>query len=176
MKLKIQIIILVLITVVINIAADQATKEIARQNLKGQPPVQVIDTVFVLVYAENTGAFLGMGKDLPQPWKTIALIIMPVLAVLLSLAYVIFGKNLSLAQVICISSVLGGGLSNLYDRIMNAGAVTDFMNFGIGPVFRTGVLNVADLSVTFGAILLVLFYMNESEKTKRAAKQTEMKD
>jgi signal peptidase II len=34
--------------------------------------------------------------------------------------------------------------------------VVDFMNFGIGPL-RTGILNAADLSVTFGVLALLLF-------------------
>ena len=41
--------------------------------------------------------------------------------------------------------IIGTGIGNLWDRLAS-GAVTDFMNLGIGPV-RTGVFNVADLAI-----------------------------
>jgi lipoprotein signal peptidase len=37
------------------------------------------------------------------------------------------------------------------------------MNFGIGPI-RTGILNVADISVTFGVIILIVLEFLEDRK------------
>lgn len=56
----------------------------------------------------------------------------------------------------------------MYDRIFNNGLVVDFMNFGIGNI-RTGILNVADLSITFGAILLFISTLIQERKEKLAA-------
>jgi signal peptidase II len=42
---------------------------------------------------------------------------------------------------------------NLIDRILYDGRVTDFLNFGIGPL-RTGIFNVADVVGVIGAVLL----------------------
>ena len=42
-------------------------------------------------------------------------------------------------------------MGNLIDRVVNNGLVIDFINLGVGPV-RTGIFNVADIGVTFGAI------------------------
>jgi lipoprotein signal peptidase len=50
----------------------------------------------------------------------------------------------------------GGLLSPAMICRKNSGFVTDFINVGIGPV-RTGIFNVADVAVTFGAIAAVLF-------------------
>ncbi len=78
-----------------------------------------------------------------------------------AIIYLIWGRNLSIFQEICLSSIIGGGISNVVDRIFNNGYVTDFLNFGIGRI-RTGILNFADMFITFGAILFLLsIYWNE---------------
>lgn len=46
-------------------------------------------------------------------------------------------------------------MGNLVDRLFNNFKVIDFINFGIGNL-RTGVMNSADLSVAFGAALLLI--------------------
>jgi signal peptidase II len=61
-----------------------------------------------------------------------------------------------ISRCIILSTIIGGGLGNLIDRIIHNFTVVDFLNFGIGSL-RTGVLNIADLSVTFGVILFVIF-------------------
>jgi signal peptidase II len=53
------------------------------------------------------------------------------------------------------SLLVAGGLGNLVDRITRQGAVTDFLNIGVGQV-RTGVFNVADLAIVLGVALLIL--------------------
>lgn len=72
---------------------------------------------------------------------------------LLALAIVLFVQPMPLATVVAWSLVLGGGLGNLVDRIMNDGRVIDFMDIGIGSL-RTGIFNVADVCITIGVLLL----------------------
>ena len=57
-------------------------------------------------------------------------------------------------------TIIGGGLGNLIDRLSNDFRVVDFINFGIGNV-RTGILNVADMSVTFGVIFLAIYSIHK---------------
>ena len=57
-------------------------------------------------------------------------------------------------------TIIGGGLGNLIDRLSNNFRVVDFINFGIGNV-RTGILNVADMSVTFGVIILAIYSIHK---------------
>ncbi|PJA54690.1 MAG: signal peptidase II, partial [Candidatus Marinimicrobia bacterium CG_4_9_14_3_um_filter_48_9] len=102
------------------------------------------------------------------PYKTVVLTIFPVLLTLFALGYLILEKNLTLGEMICIASVIGGGMSNLYDRILHQGTVTDFMNFGIGPWLRTGILNTADLSITLGAVALVWLQMYRNKKDPKS--------
>jgi signal peptidase II len=51
------------------------------------------------------------------------------------------------------SLVIGGGASNLIDRLVRDGRVVDFLRIGIGEL-RTGVFNVADAAIVLGLACL----------------------
>jgi signal peptidase II len=51
--------------------------------------------------------------------------------------------------------IIGGGFSNLADRVFRGDMVVDFMNVGIGRL-RTGVFNVADLSIVVGVVVFLV--------------------
>ena len=51
-----------------------------------------------------------------------------------------------------LACVLGGGIGNLYDRVLY-GSVTDFLHIDFG-LFQTGIFNLADVSIMVGAFLL----------------------
>ena len=51
--------------------------------------------------------------------------------------------------------IIGGGIANVFDRIVY-GSVTDFFHIDLGGGIRTGIFNVADMSVTSGMIMLVI--------------------
>jgi signal peptidase II len=57
-------------------------------------------------------------------------------------------------QAVAYALLAGGGAGNLWDRLAG-GAVTDFLNLGIGPV-RTGIFNVADLAIVAGVVVLLV--------------------
>ena len=70
------------------------------------------------------------------------------------LGYLLVASNLPAVTVLAFSLVLGGGLSNLLDRIFYGGYVVDFINLGIGSL-RTGIFNAADVAITIGVLLVV---------------------
>lgn len=137
-----------------NLAIDRITKILAFEHLKGKAPLSFLWDTMILTYAENSGAFLSMGSHWPFYIKYTVLLILPIAVCLYGIYWCLF-KEKNRIRGILIMTILGGGLSNLVDRLMNNFLVTDFLNFGIGSI-RTGVLNVADLSVTFGAIILLI--------------------
>ena len=51
--------------------------------------------------------------------------------------------------------VVGGGVGNLIDRIVNDGHVVDFMRVGIGGL-ETGIFNVADTAILAGLVTLLV--------------------
>ncbi len=163
--------VLILIIAAANFTVDRVTKIAAENDLRGHGTVKVVGEVFILHYAENDGAFLGMGGDLPEPFKTLLLVLFPVLLTGAALVYVVVSKNLTAGQVISLACIIGGGVGNLWDRIFNNGIVVDFMNFGIGNL-RTGILNVADLSITFGAVAFILLQPKKVEEVQDASEQS----
>jgi signal peptidase II len=155
-------IILSILTFVINVALDQFTKQIAIIYIKGKEPVYFLYKTVMIVYAENSGAFLSMGSNWPVAIKYIVLIILPIIICIYGIYYCLI-KEKNTTRLILLMSIIGGGLSNLIGRLLNDFSVVDFLNFGIGSL-RTGILNVADLSVTFGAILLLIYEFKSKKR------------
>ena len=162
-NIKVNLLIIAIIGV--NFGVDQYTKFLAVSYIKGKGIIRVIGDFFIMIYAENSGAFLGMGSNLPQPWRTYVLVLFPALAIIIASLYLIISKNISFRQSVVVACIIGGGIGNVYDRATHMGAVTDFLNFGIGNL-RTGILNIADLSITFGAILLFIFQYLDDKRSK----------
>ena len=160
MKQK-KIIILTLLVLICNISIDRITKIIAVDFLKGKETISLFYNTVVFKYTENTGALLSIGSDWPDSFKYISLIIIPILICLYGLYYCAF-KLTDKKMVIIIVSIIGGGLGNLVDRLFNDFRVIDFINFGIGSL-RTGILNVADMSVTFGVLFLAFYTMKKKQ-------------
>lgn len=133
-------------------AIDQWTKVLAVEHLVGKAPIIYFGGVFQLVYAENPGAFLGMGGDLPR-WIRFIVFGLFVLIGLVIMLWSLIKNKMSLADLLAYSFILAGGIGNVIDRLTHDnGHVIDFMfmDFLIAPFLRTGVFNLADVSIVFG--------------------------
>lgn len=155
MKNIYQRIIWVVAIIAANVALDQWTKEWARQTLAHQPMESYWNDFFRLLYVENSGAFMSLGSSLEGGWRDWALKVFPVVLLIGLTAYTIIGKQLNRWQVIGMSFIIGGGISNIYDRLLY-GQVTDFMNMGLFGL-RTGIFNFADVSIMVGLGILLPF-------------------
>lgn len=144
-----------LFIVVLNVGCDQVSKNIARTRLVDGETVHLIKNYFILTKVENTGAFLSAGTDLPTPIRFALLTLLPSAVLAYGLYYLLFKNSLPRPMQIGLSFLIGGGLGNIYDRIVH-GSVTDFMHMDF-VIFRTGIFNVADLSVVTGVIILFLY-------------------
>jgi len=138
----------------INYGLDRITKIIAEATLRGAGTRSYLGGCFLLVYTQNDGAFLSMGSGWPLALKYAVFIVLPLAVCLYGLWYCLF-RRLRTSWTVIIVTIIAGGVGNLQDRVFNSFHVVDFMNFGIGN-FRTGILNVGDMSVTFGAIALAI--------------------
>ncbi|MEM1320239.1 MAG: signal peptidase II [Bacteroidota bacterium] len=150
---------LFIMIIVVNIGCDQQTKQMAKASFEDRNvEYSYFNDVFKLTYAENYGAFLSLGDDLPQMAHFLLLKLMPLLLLIGMFCYVLFSQTLSMAQAIAMSFIVGGGLSNVMDRIYNeGGGVVDFMKLGIGDL-QTGIFNFADVSVMIG--IFALLFLN----------------
>jgi signal peptidase II len=144
------------------ISWDKATKELAKEHLMNKEPVSYFHNTIRLEYAENTGAALNLGDDLPKPASFWLLSIVPMIILAILFIYAIKkSKELSLARMMSFALIFSGGMGNIIDRLMYDRHVTDFMNIGINNV-RTGIFNFADICVTAGVITLVIFNRKKS--------------
>ena len=153
---------LALSTAAINILLDRSTKALAEAFLKGREAVRLLSDAIVLKYTENTGAFLSLGAGWPSAIKDVVLLYLPLLACALAFLYCCAIEK-DRARIVLLVTIVAGGAGNLFDRIARDFSVVDFLNFGIGSL-RTGVLNVADLSITFGAIGLVIYELRGGKR------------
>lgn len=155
----------IILLIVFNIAIDQITKLIVRAEVVPGSQTPIIGDVFTLHNVENSGAFLGMGSDFHPTLRLILLLILPTVVLGYVVYYIITNKSLDRYSLIGFCCIVGGGVANVYDRIVY-GSVTDFFHIDLGGVFRTGIFNLADMSVMFGMGLL-LFASFKSRKTNK---------
>ncbi len=150
---------------IFNIGLDQISKGIVREQVVPGSRTELIGSQLQLMNVENSGAFLSLGSDSNPTVKLIFLLILPVIVLGIVLYYVLTNKALDNLSIIGLSCIAGGGIANLYDRFLY-GSVTDFLYIDLGGVFKTGIFNMADLSVTTGMILLLLSsFLNRPSKT-----------
>lgn len=156
--------ILVLSVMAINIAADQITKEVARLELAGTGRHEYLGGFFNLIFVENEGAFLSLGAGLAEGTRYLVLTIFPILVLTGIFFYALLSPALNRWQVIAYSFILGGGISNIYDRLL-FGKVVDFMIIDIGKL-QTGIFNFADVSIMIGLFMMIPYLFHLEGKGK----------
>jgi signal peptidase II len=151
-----------LILIVVIISCDQATKRYAASHLKDAPRQSYFRDTIRVEYAENEGAFLGLG----QRWSPSVRFWLFVVGngILLSWIgiWIWQHRTAPMSQTLGLALIWGGGISNFADRILSDGRVVDFLNLGIGSL-RTGIFNVADVAIMAGVGLLVLVWTKNTK-------------
>lgn len=150
------------------VIVDQLTKAAVVAYFGGQGfSVTVIPGVLSLCHVENTGAGFSIFSG-----KTVFLILFTAAAMAFILYLMIKRRYKHPLTDWGFCLVLAGGVGNMIDRVFRGGAVvdfirTDFINF---PVF-----NVADICVTVGAGLIILYFILDAvrEGKKKNAAPTE---
>lgn len=142
------------LALVLCLALDQVTKDVARRTL-ALGPRSALGGLIRLEFAENRGAFMSLGSTLSDAARVVLLFLLAaiVLGILAVLAF--RARSLELLQFTALSLIAAGGCSNLIDRILNHGSVVDWVSVGIGWL-RTGVFNVADVAIVGGGLVFLL--------------------
>lgn len=137
----------------LNISCDRITKSIVRVNIPQNSATTYLNNHLTITRVENTGAFLSAGSSLSNASKLITLNILPLLALSLAVVYIFTRRNLSRLHLFAISCIIGGGIGNVYDRVLY-GSVTDFLYMDF-TIFHTGIFNLADVSLMLGVAILL---------------------
>lgn len=163
----------VIISVISVVSLDQWTKVMATKHLEPlREPILYLGGMFKLTYALNDGAFLSLGSDLGPVLRPILLTVFPAI-LLLGLVWFIFReKELNRWQVVSLALIVGGGLSNIIDRIVY-GKVVDMMQLLVDPFPPTGIFNVADVAIMTGMFMMLPFAFRKSPKEEERTEDRE---
>lgn len=148
---------LIIVLLVSNIGCDQVSKSIVRNSLTQYEQIHFFDNHVMLTRVENAGAFLSLGASLADEIKFFLLIIIPVIVLSAAVMYLFVKDELSRSLLIGMGFVVGGGIGNIYDRFVY-GSVTDFLHLDF-YLFRTGIFNMADVSIMTGVLIVVIAFM-----------------
>jgi len=165
----------VLVIIIANILFDQWTKQLAEEQLAGKSTLSYLGDTLRLYYVENKGAFLSLGAGQSEVIRYWALKVLPVILLLGLLVYTLFSSQMTKRHYIAFSFILGGGISNVYDRLLY-NQVGDFMNMGIGSL-RTGIFNFADVSIMIGlAIMLPELFRKQPKDSQHETEKNKAED
>lgn len=139
-------IIYVLIIVAI-VAADQITKALT----DGLKSVEIIKDFLYISSTKNTGAAFSMLGD--APWAQTFFLVLTVIAVLAAIFFLVFNKKKSKWLDTSVVIIIGGAIGNFIDRV-SLSYVRDFIYVTIFANF-----NVADIAISAGAIMLIVYLL-----------------
>lgn len=141
------------------VLADQITKHLVSSAMELNQTIHVFSGLLDLTYIHNYGAAFSILQN-----KQLFLITFTGIAMTAIIVYVLKKyKKMSRTELAALALIVGGGLGNLTDRVLN-GYVVDFLNMHILPVF-----NVADMAVCAGSALLVYSVVIMEARRKKDA-------
>ena len=132
---------------IVIIAADRISKIFA-EKLMGEAAKNVITGVISFSYTENTGAAFSILSGMT--WLLSAISVIFCVGVIV---YWMVKKPVSKLLCTSLAMIFAGALANAADRIFYGYVIDfiklDFINF---PIF-----NIADIAITIGAVLLMIY-------------------
>lgn len=132
---------------------DQITKAAILKNFFIHESRPVIDGFFNIVYVMNPGAAFGFLANMSETFRYLFFIGITILVMALIIYYIATSKSQNMLYVVSLTLIFAGAVGNLIDRI-RFGAVVDFLDVYIGTAHWPA-FNVADSSITCGAVLMV---------------------
>ena len=139
----------IFLLIIFIIALDLYTKFV----VSGLDNTIILSSFIKLHTINNYGIAFSLFDGLQDGGRLLLSIL--ILIILIFVAYELF-KNLksSINYLLGLSLVLGGGVANFIDRFDN-GAVTDFIILHYENIYFPAVFNIADLSISIGAIFII---------------------
>lgn len=138
------------------IAFDQLSKLMVRKFMHVGETIAIAGDFFHLTYVRNSGAAFSMLSG-----ERVILVLIPIIVVICALWYFNTHKEKHWIFYTAWAMIIAGGIGNLIDRIV-FGWVTDMFDFSIFPP----VFNIADISVTLGCALFIIYTLAEERLQK----------
>ncbi|MDB6123974.1 MAG: signal peptidase Aspartic peptidase family [Pedosphaera sp.] len=154
----------ILLLLLLTVGCDQTSKHFARVQLSQSGSVTTPGGFLEFSLAENPGAFLSLGASLPGSLRIFLLTLGVGLGLSILFVQLTLSSRFASLTFFGLALIGAGGMSNLLDRIVRHGLVTDFAIVRIGP-FHTGIFNWADLVVMVGITVVLASLCLRSEKS-----------
>ena len=143
--------------ILIFIVLDLFSKHLALNYLSHSTPIEFIPIIdFYLTF--NSGIAFGF-LDLGSRVMSNILTFVGILIVVYML--VLLKNENDNTKKLALSIIIGGALGNIFDRLPD-GYVTDFLHLKINN-FSFFIFNIADASITIGAVLLIYLELFKKE-------------
>ncbi|MFH0731350.1 MAG: signal peptidase II [Candidatus Omnitrophota bacterium] len=143
---------------------DQVSKYLVIKYIGLNANFVIINKAFFITPILNTGGGFGI-----LPGETPIFILASFLTIICIVFVLLKRNNRELIFLYSVSMILAGALGNLIDRL-RFGAVVDFLDFRIWPVF-----NIADSAITIGAVFLIWHLLKSPRRLKPACRQAGIK-
>ncbi len=156
----------VMLLLACTVGCDQTSKHIARVGLSQAGSVTLPRGLGELRLAENPGSFMSLRALLPELARLTVFTLSVGVGLLVLFVYPTSRTQICVVRFVGLSLVMAGGLSNLLDRILRHGLVTDFVTIRIGP-FQTGIFNAADVLIMIGVSLIICTVQMKTRPTGR---------
>ena len=167
---------LILLVLTSCIGCDQVSKDMAQENLRFSRPVELLGGLLHLYYAENSGVAFSLGADLSKSMRYWLFTVGSGVVLIGLFLYALLRRRSTRWQLVAYALMIGGGLSNLLDRLFNDGRVIDFMMIKVGAV-HTAIFNLADVMILSGCgLLVVVLSRSHKEVEAVAAEATDSPD
>lgn len=125
-------------------------------NLKPDGVFAAIPSILDFVYSENRGVAFGLFQD-----GTVFFAISTSIVIIVAAIFLVKNYKKSKLFTIAASLIIGGGLGNLYERIVH-GYVVDYLRLSFFPP----VCNFADYCITAGTVMLIVYLIFFSDFLK----------
>ena len=135
-------------------------------NLKPDGVVHAVPSLLDLVYSENRGVAFGMFQN-----GTVFFAITTSIVIIVAAIFLIKNYKKNKLFSIALSLIIGGGLGNLYERIVH-GYVVDYLRLSFFPP----ICNFADYCITAGTICLIIYLIFFSDYLKSDKKKAKSSD
>lgn len=152
---------LLLLTALVILVADQVTKALVIGNLEVGEHTQLFGDFVQVWHAQNRGAAFSLFQG-----GTIIFLVVSVLSIGMVAYFHRTLRDRSAWLHVVLGIVLGGTLGNFTDRLRQ-GYVTDWLSVGFGDT-RWPTFNVADSSVVVGIGILVIYLLLTSPERREA--------
>jgi signal peptidase II len=146
------------------IITDQFTKFLAVKLFETYNETSLLSNFFQFSLIKNYSGFLGIVDIFPENIRIFILNVCVSFLLLGGLVYIFWSGNRTSHYITPLVFVVGGGISNLVDRLLYDDGVIDFLSIGVGS-FRTGIFNLADVYILVGSFVIGCSFFSSPVKS-----------